>query len=463
MVFGAWLLLPRTSLAATLYLSPSSGSFPVGTTFTVTLRTDTQGAPVNTAEATVNFSASTLELAHVSGGSNFPLQTPGSPSQSNGSAFFSGGIPTPGYTGSNGVVGSMTFRATAVGAADLTIVSGKVLLNDGQGTDALSGTSSAHFTITPPPVGGPQVTSTTDPDPNSWYATSTVIVSWNRPNNAYGFSFQLDQNPSTIPDNILDTTITQTHTYTNVPEGTSYFHIKAKSQDGTFGATTHFQINVDTHSPEPFQISLAVNSTDKLPIIQFETKDDLSGIGHYEVLVDGASVQKQASSPFTLPSLGGGSHNVEVVAYDKAGNSTKAQLQVMVSGSALALGKSASFLQKTLQVPAYVILALLLVIILLFIFLIIVILRRRKQLQTADPVAAIQAHVDASLEDLKLHISQELASLSHASLNKMQEQEERILGQINSNISKTRAKVDSEISQLKKKRKKVTDEEDVSQ
>src|SRR5258708_5944561 len=91
-----WFIAPKITQAATLYLSPASGSFPVGTSFNVSVRTNTQSQAVNTAEATISYSSDTLTLVQVAGGSTFPLQTPGSPSKSGGRAYFSGGIPTPG-------------------------------------------------------------------------------------------------------------------------------------------------------------------------------------------------------------------------------------------------------------------------------------------------------------------------------------------------------------------------------
>ena len=150
-----FLLLPQTSLAATLFLSPASGSFPVGATFKVGVRTNTAGQAANTAESTVTYDSNVIEIVSVAPGSTFTLQTPGSPSKSGGTAFFSAGIPTPGYNGSSGSLGVITFRAKAEGTASVSVSSGKVLLNDGNGTDALSGTSGGNYTITAPAVGAP--------------------------------------------------------------------------------------------------------------------------------------------------------------------------------------------------------------------------------------------------------------------------------------------------------------------
>src|SRR3989344_7771983 len=67
--------------AASLYISPGSGTYGVGSTFTVTVRTDTQGAAVNTTEANISYS-SELELVSVSQSALFYLPAPGSPAKS---------------------------------------------------------------------------------------------------------------------------------------------------------------------------------------------------------------------------------------------------------------------------------------------------------------------------------------------------------------------------------------------
>ncbi len=140
-----------TASAATLAVTPSTASVTEGATFSVTVRTDTQGQSVNVAEATVGFSTDTLEIVSVSPGATFTLQTPGSPSKTASTAYFSAGIPS-GYTGSAGTLGRITFRAKKAGKGTISVTSGKVLLNDGNATNAFNGASGSVITITPKPV-----------------------------------------------------------------------------------------------------------------------------------------------------------------------------------------------------------------------------------------------------------------------------------------------------------------------
>ena len=145
----ALIFLPNPAKAATLYITPEAGSFNFGSTFTLTVRTDTEGQAVNAAEASLGFPTDILELVKVSASPTFYLQVPGSPAKGNGTVYFGGGLPTPGYKGGSRVLGILTFRAIRKGQAAVRITAGKVLLNDGNGTDALAGIGQAQVTIVP--------------------------------------------------------------------------------------------------------------------------------------------------------------------------------------------------------------------------------------------------------------------------------------------------------------------------
>jgi len=445
-------LFPAATHAASIYLSPASGSFAQGSTFSVSVRVNTASSATNTAEANLSFS-SNLQLVTVRQGATYYLSAPGSPSKGSGTAYFGGGLPTPGYNGSGGTLGTMTFRALSQGTATVSVSSGKVLLNDGNGTDAFSGGSTATFRITAPVPTTPTATSTdlavtssTHPDQNSWYAKPDVQLSWNRPDGAYGFSFELDQSPETIPDNTLDTTVTTTKSYPGLKDGTWYFHIKSRAQAASapFGSVAHFKIQIDTVKPLPFDAAIQ-NTT-----ITFNAKDETSDIGHYEILVDNQLIESNASSPFTLPKLANGEHLITVIAYDKAGNSSKSEFTAKVE-AASAVG----FLQKNLQVPLYAIVIFNLVALVLIILLIwFVLSRRRKIRKPGDDVAQLQEEIDQSLEDLKQRISKKLLIMTSRSNRELYDREEEVAKDVALNVAKTRRKIDKGIVKISKKVKK---------
>lgn len=437
--------------AASLYISPASGSFGVGSTFTVTVRTDTQGQSINTTEASISFSTDTLQLVRVTASPTFYLQAPGSPAQGNGTAYFGGGLPTPGYTGGNGVVGSMTFRALREGPATVSVTSGRVLLNDGQGTDALTGTAGARYTIVPPPVGAPEVSSTSHPDEERWYSLKDLALSWSRPEGAYGFSFELDQNPDTVPDNTLDTTVTTTKTYPGLADGIWYFHVKARRQAGGagFGNTVHFRVQIDTEPPKLFDIKLVgqadLNDVTRTPTITFAAEDPGgSGIDHYDVQIDNEAPQANATSPYTFSKLEAGPHLILVTVFDKAGNSRKSQLPIIVTAPPPPVG----FLARTFELPFYVLVVINLIILLLLVIILWLLLHRRRKPDNVDKkILELQNEVDKSLDHLKKHINKKLLRLLEKS-GDVSNTDILTTTAIKGDIGEAKEKIDSELTKL---------------
>jgi|GEM_PF-6173832 hypothetical protein len=166
----ALFVFPKFASAATLYFSPATGTYEVGQTFNVIVETNSQSAQVNTVETRIVYPTDILDLISVSQGSTFYLPSPGSPAKAPGEAYFGGGAPSPGYTGNAGEAGVLIFQAKAVGSASVSIASGRVLLNDGQGTDAYSGSAGAVFNIIPatvkPPPPPPPPPVNPNPTPN---------------------------------------------------------------------------------------------------------------------------------------------------------------------------------------------------------------------------------------------------------------------------------------------------------
>ncbi len=455
-----YLLFAGNAQAASLYITPASGNYSVGQTFTVTVRTDTQGQAINTAEASISFSADTLQLVRVAGSSIFSFQAPGSPGQGNGTAYFGGGLPSPGYTGGSGTVGTMTFRAVREGAASVSVSSGKVLLNDGSGTDALSATAGASYLITasieaPPASGlaaedkGPAVILTSDPDRNGWQNSRTVSLSWSRPEGAYGFSFELDQKSDTAPDNVLDTTITTTRIYEGLDDGAWYFHIKARGQQAgsQFGPITHFAINVATTAPEQFTIEpepgVDINNVGSEFTIYFE-RDDPS-LDRYEIYLDNVLVDTVNHNPYTFKNLQPGPHTIKIATIDKAGNRTEATLSI-VAAPRLA---PQAFLAQTFALPAYVlVLAGLLIFALALIAARFIRPRGTPDEDFSREIKKLQKEMDKNLDGLKIKINKKLLKLLQNYGGDISEEDLAAATAIKTGIGEAEGKIDEELTKL---------------
>lgn len=342
--------------ATKLLLSPSSGTFTVGSTFDINIFLNTEGKSINTVSTVLFFPADKLQLVSPTIGQSVISVWTAQPIFNNkdGVIRITGGIPG-GINVQSGLITSLTFRVKKVASSTLVKFSdeSRVLANDGSGTDVLSSVQNGVYNLILPPPAGPIVSSETHPDQSKWYSNKSVILRWASTSSVESYSYMLDQDSEGIPDNISEGNKT-TIVYKDLNDGTYYFHIKSL-RDGVWGGITSFGINVDTESPAEF--SLTFNPSDRTSstnqIINFQTSDVLSGISYYELRViplnQNASIAKknnqlfvEATSPYQL-SLGIGSYDIIVRAHDNAGNyrevtsrlNVVASLFEMVSGQGI--------------------------------------------------------------------------------------------------------------------------------
>jgi hypothetical protein len=132
-------------------------------------------------------------------------------------------------------------------------------------------------------------------------------------NKAYGEC----QSPWTLPE---------------LPDGTRSIVVRATDRAGNWaeGRTKAF---IDRTAPADFTpVSEPAGWTKAMPQITFNTKDNASGVDHYEVRVDaGQFLVRQ--SPFTPPELDDGEHEIAVRAFDRAGNVAEGSVKIYIDRS----------------------------------------------------------------------------------------------------------------------------------
>ncbi len=324
--------------SATLFLSPSSGTFTVGKTFSVSVKVDSGGSVgINAAEAVLTFDPAYLNVNNVSkSGSIFTLW-PVEPTFSNskGEISFAGGSPTP-YTGSAGTIISITFVAKKEGTTEVKFKSGAVLAADGKGTNVLTSMGSATFVlkageIPPPeekPLTGalpskPEVSSPTHPDPEKWYSNKNPEFTWKLPVDVIGVALLLNQSPTSSPGTKSEGLI-DSKKYENVEDGIWYFHIRYQNKAG-WGPILHRKVLIDTTPPEILEFSIKKEDpTDPKPVLTFSATDTLSGVDYFQILIDDKEVATTSNFEeklFQIGPLSFGKHKIELKVYDKAGNS----------------------------------------------------------------------------------------------------------------------------------------------
>lgn len=334
--------------AAVLKLSPNTGVYSSGKTFTVSVVLNTEGKPVNAADGQLSFNPQELQVVSVSRASSiFNLWTE-EPSFSNakGTVTFGGGSPT-GYKGTSGSIVSITLRSLGAGTPKVTFSSGSALAADGMGTNVLTAMNGGTYTIAAesespapeyiPPANTPKaptVVSTTHPDESLWYKEKSANVAWTLPDDVSAVRVILDSNSGTVPTKVYDEPITEKD-IEDLPEGTSFFHIQFKNNEG-WGRITHFRISVDTEAPKNFTVTEedSENTTNPNRVLVF-TAEDTSPLLMYRIQVDGGDPldfkDLEHAQKYNLEHLSPGYHTISVEAFDSAGNSSIASYSLTVS------------------------------------------------------------------------------------------------------------------------------------
>lgn len=343
-VVGLSIPLATNAEGASLKISPAAGVYEVGGVVDVSFIVDTGGEAINAVQADVLFPADKLQVVNPVASTSFISLWVTAPTYSNtdGTIHFQGGLPSPGIKTSGGVISTVTFRVKSSGRAVVRFAStSKVLRNDGQGTNILTSSSTAEFTLKVPPPAGPVTTSPTHPDSNQWYNNPQVQFTWEATDGATGYSFSFDQSAKSTPDDTVDTTTTAT-TVKADSDGVWYFHVRARTD--TWGGVTSVPVQIDTTPPANFtpKFDSSTVTIDDAPTLRFLTTDAASGIDHYEmkqVTKSGASTQEntlfvEATSPAAIAKLPAGEYEYIVRAFDRAGNVTEgsARLTVIAKG-----------------------------------------------------------------------------------------------------------------------------------
>jgi hypothetical protein len=143
------LLIPKSVFADTLFLSPLTGNYSIGETFSVRIMVSSPRQSVNAISGIVSFPTDKLQVTSISKiGSVLSLwvQEP-SFSNSHGTVTFEGVVPNPGFNESNGRVLAVNFKVVGSGQADVRLTSGSLLANDGYGTNVLKTLGVASYAL----------------------------------------------------------------------------------------------------------------------------------------------------------------------------------------------------------------------------------------------------------------------------------------------------------------------------
>lgn len=143
--------------AATLNISPATGTFEAGTTFTAGVYVSSQDQVMNAASGVLSFPLDTLQVISLSKNGSVANLWVQEPAYSNfdGTVTFEGVALNQGFQGASGKLLDVRFQVKKTGSATVNFTSGTILANDGKGTNVLTGFSGASYSFSkemPPPL-----------------------------------------------------------------------------------------------------------------------------------------------------------------------------------------------------------------------------------------------------------------------------------------------------------------------
>ena len=350
--------LARSVAAADLSIVVSPAQAKVGETVTATVYVNSGGVAINNIEASIAVPPDTLEIQSVTQSGSIQTLWVEQPSFGNGTVSLNGGISNPGYTGANGKVATFYMKALKAGSAQISFKSGSVRANDGLGTDVTKSKSGASVTIansvvvpvvpaTPAPAtvptpvstpgaaskkpSAPIVTSDTMPDVESWYKYASTTLSWNVPAGVTAVRTLVGSEPDSDPTAVQGLSV-KSKTLENLKDGVTYFHIKFQSTAG-WGPITHRKIQVDSTMPVVPVPEYKVLDSGRI-VAEFNAEDDMSGVARVLLTTPGESAIVIESIPedkrvqVAFPKSYSGTKNITIEVFDRAGNSSVAQLTI---------------------------------------------------------------------------------------------------------------------------------------
>ncbi len=348
--------LPASVSAATVSVLPPTRAAAVGDLLTVRVSVNTQGVAINQGEGTLTYPSNLLDVVSVSKSSSiFTLWVAEPTTPGAGLVTWNGGLPTPGYSGGDGTMLTVVFRAKAAGTGALALADAAVRANDGLGTDVLERTSPASFTIAaaavPPPANPVPATpvvvpsstevsifSPSHPDQSAWYRDADPVVRWTLPSNADAVQVIAAETSGATPSVTYKASVTEKKV-NDLSDGTWYFNLRFRA-NGVWSAISSYTLHIDTTPPVVENHLFAYDEAARSLSLALTASDALSGITGYELAIDDEkptvlSPDTFATGPYLLSFQKSGTHSVSLSIIDRAGNHTAITERVVVPVSVL--------------------------------------------------------------------------------------------------------------------------------
>lgn len=337
--------------ASDLVISPSTGTYQVGKNFSVSIVLTNNQEAINAVSAVATFSSDTLDVVSISKSNSILTMWAEEPTFSNSSSKITmdGIVLNPGFSGSQGKVLTITFRAKKKGTGNVLLNAGSILANDGGATDIIGRLGSGTFLIVDPPAANeikgldtagnengdatPNITSASYPDSTKWYSTRDAIFSWKLPNTVTAVRTVYSNKEASIPNKTYTPPISE-KAFTVDSDGIFYMYAQFKDASG-WGDVSRYTFQIDTVKPVIDEVSMVNGPVTRslTPSIRVLAHDDLSGLGTVVIRVDNnatTSYTITSDNVYKLTPQFSGKHTALVSVYDKAGNKTDTTIEYTI-------------------------------------------------------------------------------------------------------------------------------------
>ena len=324
------ILIPiLTTLAADLYILPSSKDLNVGDNLNITVYVDSLDQAMNAVSFKISYPEDLLKFVSLSKTGTIINLWVQEPKGGNGEVSAEGVVLNPGFAGTRGKILNITFKALNSGKADISFVSGAVLANDGFGTNILKNMKGGSYnirkiSIEKPSISylsTPKITSPTHPDQEKWYNNNDPVFEWELPEGVVEVRLSYSEKPKALPIYRYSPPISQKK-LENVKDGAYYFNVQFIGK-GVKSDIARYKFNIDTKKPnlEEFLLVFTNHNSIKLNI---KAKDELSGIEKIEAYLDNNLILSTSSDSLEIEAnnLQPGTHILRAEISDKAGNLT---------------------------------------------------------------------------------------------------------------------------------------------
>lgn len=316
--------------AALLYSGAANQVVYQDETFIVEWYLDTQDDTVNTIYLKLNFSKENLQVTEVSAGDSVINLWVKNPEFSNddGTISFIGGISS-GAKQSKLPLFRTTFRPTILGNAKISMdESSTVLLSDGSGTAASLLFKQMSFAVVSSSSKPAQIHSSSHPNPDLWYQNNSTRINVDvKSDEIYSYSFS--SNIELIPDEKADDVGSEL-IFQNLEDGIYYFKLNSKIGSANWQEAGVYRVKVDKTAPVQFKPAITKDPAvfEGTPFISFNTRDNASGISHYEIKTGPFSRWTRVADsyyPLNGTVLG---DKVEIKVVDNAGNEQVSSVKI---------------------------------------------------------------------------------------------------------------------------------------